>query len=289
MLCPAPFCVSGILNITPDSFATGKGSLPACELSVEQGLAMLDELAALSDIGPGLLDMGAESTRPGAPAVSEVEEQTRLMPVLNALMTARPHSLVSVDTTRAAIARQALLAGAVVINDVSGAERDPALLDVLAEYRPGYVLMHSSGNGGRGGPVGHLPESVNILDHLLNFFEAGLTRLTRAGLPPEHVVLDPGIGFGKTPAQNWAILRGLSLLDTETRLGRPLYLGLSLKSLFGILPGEGSPERRKTATQTAVALCSAAGVRYHRVHHVTDTATTLRVVLQFTKSCGSTV
>lgn len=284
ILCPAPFCIAGILNATPDSFATGHGQQPPPEHSVAQGLTMLDELAAADDLGPGMLDIGAESTRPGAPFVSEDEESARLFPVLRALLAARPEALVSVDTTRAAIAAQALDMGAAVINDVSGLARDQGLLDVLAQYRPGYVLMHSGGTGGKGGVQGDIPEGVDVVDYVLRFFEQQLTLIQRAGLPPEHVVLDPGIGFGKSPTQNWTLLRELVRLDTETRLGRPLYVGLSMKSLFRMLPGEDSPQRRKTATQAAVALCSGRGVRYHRVHHVTETATTLRVCA----ACGNT-
>lgn len=244
---------------------------------------MLDELATIADLGIGMLDIGAESTRPGAPFVSAAEESARLFPVLQALREARPNALISVDTTRAAVAAQALDMGAAVINDVSAMARDPGLLDVLAQYRPGYVLMHSGGTGGKGGVQGEVPEGDDIVTHVLRFFEQQLTVLQQAGLGPEHVVLDPGIGFGKSLAQNCTLLRELASLDTENRLGRPLYVGLSMKSLFRILPGEDSPHRRKIATQAAVALCSGQGVRYHRVHHVTDTATTLRVCA----ACGN--
>lgn len=274
---PAPFCVSGILNVTPDSFATGAGALPPVQTSIAQGLDMLDQLDAMTDIGCGMLDMGAESTRPGAPFVSEAEETARLFPVLQGILSARPKARISVDTTRAAVAAAALQAGAVVINDVSACERDPELLHVLAQYKPGYVLMHSGGTGGKGGLAGTQPTHGDIVFQLLHFFEDQLSRLTCAGLPPEYVVLDPGIGFGKTPEQNWTLLRELARLDTQTRLGRPLYVGLSMKSLFKAPPGTDSPERRKNATQAAVALCSGMGVRYHRVHHVAETATTLRV------------
>lgn len=275
---PAPFCLAGILNITPDSFATGTGALPPVEETVARGLALLADLdftgGGMLDqtaVG-GMLDLGAESTRPGAPFVPAEDEAARLFPVLQGILAARPDALCSIDTTRADIAEKALNMGAVIINDVSACNRDARLTEVLATYKPGYVLTHGGGVGGRSGAE-NLPHH-RLIETVERFFEQELTRLTAAGLPEDRIVLDPGIGFGKTPEQSWKILRELPRLHG---LGRPLYVGLSMKLFFRILAGITEERHRKIATQTAVALLVANGVRYHRVHHVKDCAIALRV------------
>ena len=270
---PAPFCIAGILNLTPDSFSDGKGALAPVSDLLARAFAMLEELDAA---GCGMLDLGAESTRPGSAPVSEDEELRRLLPVLRGIRAKRPDVLLSVDTCRAAVARAALELGAQIINDVSACCRDAALTDALVEYQPGYVLTH----GGKEHFAGIMrmgtpsDDTVPPIAQLLRFFEQELNRLVRAGLKEDRIVLDPGIGFGKTGEENWQILRDIEALNA---LGRPLYVGLSRKSLFGWLldlPTGG----RDTATQVATALLAARGVPYHRVHDVTATAQTLRIV-----------
>ena len=270
---PAPFCIAGILNLTPDSFSDGKGALAPGSDLLARAFAMLEELDAA---GCGMLDLGAESTRPGSAPVSADEELRRLLPVLRGIRAKRPDVLLSVDTCRAAVARAALELGAQIINDVSACCRDAALTDALVEYQPGYVLTH----GGKEHFAGIMrmgtpsDDTVPPIAQLLRFFEQELNRLVRAGLKEDRIVLDPGIGFGKTGEENWQILRDIEALNA---LGRPLYVGLSRKSLFGWLldlPTGG----RDTATQVATALLAARGVPYHRVHDVTATAQTLRIV-----------
>lgn len=262
---PAPFCLAGILNITPDSFATGTGALPAVEDTVARGLALMQDL---ENAGGGMLDLGAESTRPGATFVPAEEEAARLFPVLRGILAARPDALCSIDTTRADIAEKALDMGAVVINDVSACNRDSRLPDVLAEYKPGYVLTHGGGLGGG------KTFDADVTADVARFFERELKRLTASGLPEDRIVLDPGIGFGKTPEQSWQLLRELPRLH---ELGRPLYVGLSMKLFFRLLPGITDAPHRKIATHAAVALLVASGVRYHRVHDVAGCAIALRV------------
>ena len=173
-----------------------------------------------------MLDIGAESTRPFAAPVGAEEETARLLPVLQSLREARPEAFLSVDTFRARTARAALEAGADVINDVSACAWDPELLDVIAEYRPGYVLMHSQGNPQE---MQVAPRYGNVVEDVLTFFEQKLELLTAAGLPEDHIVLDPGIGFGKNREHTKALLQGI---ERFASLGRPLYVGLSRKSLF---------------------------------------------------------
>ena len=265
---PAPFCIAAILNLTPDSFSDGSGALPPATASLDRARLLLDAVEAF---GCGMLDMGAESTRPGSAPVAPEEESARLRPVLKALRKERPDALLSIDTCRAGVAAEALNLGADIINDVSACSRDPGLTEVLAQFKPGYVLTH----GGREHFTGimHMGEE-NPVDALLRFFEREMTRLSRAGLPEEHIVLDPGIGFGKSCEENWRILGGMERLSV---LGRPLYAGISKKSLFGGLLGL-PVEDRGTATQVTTALLAGRGIAIHRVHDAQRTAQTLAIV-----------
>ena len=280
VLGPAPFFLAGIVNVTPDSFFDGGRYLDP-KAAVDQG-------RALAAAGAHILDVGGESTRPGAEPVAEAEELARVIPVIRALARLPLDSpdgpsldgpsldgpspdglslemggfpLISVDTCKARVAHEALAAGAVVVNDVSACRFDPGLLDVLAQHRPGYVLMHSRG---RPETMQQGPRYDDVVGEILTFFEERLGALTRAGLPEANIVLDPGIGFGKLLEHNLAILRGLERFGS---LGRPLYVGLSNKSLWGqllgLLPGE-----RQTATAVALGLLVARGVLVHRVHDV---------------------
>lgn len=270
---PAPFCLIGILNVTPDSFSDG-GSFLNRERAVQHGLELLDE-------GAGMLDIGAESTRPFAAPVGAEEETARLLPVLRSLREARPDAFISVDTFRARTARAALEAGADVINDVSACTWEPELLDVIAEYRPGYVLMHSQGNPQE---MQVAPRYGNVVEDILAFFEQKLELLTAAGLPEDHIVLDPGVGFGKNREHTEALLQGI---ERFASLGRPLYVGLSRKSLFREILGLERVEERSEPTRLAVALLAARGIPYHRVHEVAGCARALQLVRAMTPGFSS--
>lgn len=270
---PAPFCLIGIVNVTPDSFYDG-GRYARPEQAVQRGLTLLDE-------GAHMLDLGAESTRPGAAPLGDSPERirtveaARLLPVVAALRTARPQAVLCVDTCHASTARQALELGAGVVNDVSACERDPALLEVLATFRPGYVLMHGGDKGGATGTDSGAPGTV--VDRVLRFFERQMTRLVRAGLPETHIVLDPGVGFGKTNSESVELFSSITRLQS---LGRPVYMGLSMKSLFGELLGLPLADRGE-ATRMATTLLAERGVRYHRVHDVAAAATALGLLQWF--------
>ncbi|MBO6170549.1 MAG: dihydropteroate synthase, partial [Desulfovibrio sp.] len=172
-----------------------------------------------------------------------------------------PAAVVSVDTYHAATAAAALDMGATVINDISGCSFDPGLADVLAQYRPGYVLTHSQG---RPTTMQDAPRYDDVRRDVREFFERGLARLVRAGLPEDRIALDPGIGFGKTMQHN---LELLAHPEDWLSLGRPVLMGLSRKSLFGGLLGL-PPQQRGTATAVATALLGVRGVFWHRVHDV---------------------
>ena len=263
VLCPAPWCLAGILNLTPDSFSDGGRWLDP-QQALAHGLSLLAD-------GAGMLDLGAESTRPGARPISPTEEQARLLPVLHALRREAPEALLSVDTRCADTARRALEAGAAVLNDVSACGADPVLTEVLAAFKPGYVLMHSQGEPQT---MQRDPHYTDVVEEVYTFFARQLERLTRAGLPENRVVLDPGIGFGKRAEHSFALLRHL---DRLAALGRPLYIGLSMKSLFGTLLDLPLAARGEPTLQ-ATALLAARGVRYHRVHDVAGARRALRLV-----------
>ena len=268
MVEPAPFCLVGIVNVTPDSFSDGGKFLDA-DAAITHGRQLAAD-------GAGMLDIGAESTRPFAEPVSESEEIARLLPVLRTLRQEFPELPLSVDTFKAGTARAALDAGADIINDVSALTQDPALLDVLVEYCPGYVLMHTQGNPQT---MQLAPHYNDVVGEILAFFEAGLSRLVKAGLPENRVVLDPGIGFGKNREHTEQLLKGL---ERFASLGRPLYVGLSRKSMFREILGLERIEDRAEPTRQAVALLAARGIPYHRVHDVAGCAMALRLVRAMT-------
>ncbi|WFS61314.1 dihydropteroate synthase [Pseudodesulfovibrio thermohalotolerans] len=262
VLGPAPFFIAGIVNVTPDSFYDG-----GTHADTVSGVAHALELARQ---GAHILDVGGESTRPYSDSVDEAEELRRVLPVIEGLIEARTHSVISVDTYKAKVAARCLEAGAAIINDVSGFRFEPELLDVLAEYKPGYVLMHSLG---RPEDMQDEPRYGDVVSEIMAFFEERLAVLGNAGLPLDRVVLDPGIGFGKKLEHNLTILREIERFH---KLGLPIYMGLSNKSLWqGLLGLEVG--QRCNATQAATALLAAKGVPIHRVHEVELTRQTLTI------------
>jgi len=250
--------VAGIVNVTPDSFFDG-GRFLDPQAALAQGRELVQA-------GAHILDVGGESTRPGAAPVTEADELARVVPVIEALAgLSDPDKgespTLSVDTYKARVAVAALGAGAFIVNDISACRFDPELLDVLAQHKPGYVLMHSLG---RPGTMQQDPRYTDVVGEIMDFFEQRLSALTKAGLPEASIVLDPGIGFGKLLEHNLAILRGLERFGA---LGRPLFVGLSNKSLWGQLLGL-APGQRQNATAVATGLLVARGVLVHRVHEV---------------------
>ena len=269
----APFLVAGIVNVTPDSFSDG-GLYFSPEEASSRCRALIKE-------GAAIIDLGGESTRPGAAPAGAEKELGRLLPAITACVAMRDAARgydfhVAVDTWRAATAAAALEAGVDIINDVSGASFDRGMAEVLGQFKPGYVLMHTpappkvmqkrTGYGGY----------ASVTDAVFAFFEKNMNRLVAAGLPEENIVLDPGIGFGKTVEQNLELLRGISRFFA---LDRPLYVGISRKSLFGDLLGL-AVENRDAATQVATALLAQKGVYIHRVHDVAGALAALRLVAE---------
>ena len=186
-------------------------------------------------------------------------------------------TLLSVDTWRADVARAALEAGADVVNDISACAWEPALREIVAEFKPGYVLMHCL-PGTTPGTMQNAPHYDDVTGEVLRFFETQMELLTKAGLPEDRIALDPGIGFGKSVEHNCALLEGMERIQA---LGRPVLLGVSNKSLFGKLLGL-KVEERGEATRICTALLAARGVRHHRVHDVLAARQALVLTEHFT-------
>ena len=247
--------VMGVINVTPDSFS-GDGLGRDVQAAVEQAVRFEGE-------GADFLDIGAESTRPGHQPVPEAEELARLLPPLEAV-AARVSIPVSVDTWKSGVARAALDAGACIINDVWGLKADPAIAAVAAERGAGLALMHNL--------RGHVYD--NLLDDIVSGLQRSANTALAAGVPRANLIVDPGIGFGKTADQNIEVLRDLGRLK-DLRL--PLLVGTSRKSTIGRLMGGLPPEERVEGTAATVALSIAGGADIVRVHDVREMARVCRV------------
>ncbi|HET7726970.1 MAG TPA: dihydropteroate synthase [Candidatus Limnocylindrales bacterium] len=242
--------VMGVLNVTPDSFS-GDGLLAGSEAGVVRAV---DHASRMVADGADILDIGGESTRPGHHPVDADEERRRVVPVVAAVRAALPAIPISIDTTKAAVADAALDAGADVINDVHGTRGDAELFAVAARRRVPIVLMHGRPEADHG----------DVVPEVLAELEAALDAAVAAGVPDAQLLVDPGIGFGKTPDQNLALLARLGELRA---LGRPIVLGTSRKSTLGLLTGL-PPAERVEATVATTVLGVAAGVDIVRVHDV---------------------
>ena len=250
--------VMGILNVTPDSFS-GDGLLRSRDhvgAAIEQARRMVDE-------GADLLDIGGESTRPGHAPVDAAEEIGRVVPIVAAVAKAFPHVPLSIDTTKVVVAEAALAAGAHLLNDVWGTKRDPAMAELAAHARVPLLVMHNREE----------PRYDDVVREVVDDLAAALERAERAGVPPSDLLVDPGIGFGKTADHNVALLRHLDALRS---LGRPILLGTSRKSTIGRIL-DLPPEDRLEGTLATTALGIAAGVDLVRVHDVQANVRVARV------------
>jgi len=249
--------VMGILNVTPDSFSDG-GLYRALEAAEAHALALQEE-------GADLVDVGGESTRPGHTPVEAEEEQRRVLPVIERL-AGRLHVPISIDTYKAATAERALKLGASIVNDVWGLQRDPAMAGVAAEHGAMVIVMHNR--------EGIDPE-INILDDMKRFFDRSLEIARRAGIPDWQIVLDPGIGFGKSWEQHLEALRRLPEIRA---LGFPVLVGVSRKSLLGRIHDSKVPPRERLFGSIASHVMAIAyGADIVRVHDVRQHVEACRV------------
>ena len=259
---PRPALVMGVVNVTPDSFSDG-GQFFDRQQAIEHAFSLVRE-------GADIIDIGGESTRPGAPSVPEDEELRRVLPVLEevAAQTTLP---ISVDTQKPAVARAALKAGAAIINDIAANRASPEMWEIAAESGAGYVLMHMQGTP----QTMHLaPKYDDVAADVSAFFAERLQRARDSGLAMEQVVLDPGIGFGKTVKNNLQLLQALDRFKVHQR---PLLLGVSRKSFIGKLVGGEVNERGPGSLACAVwAILN--GVQLIRTHDVAATVQAVRMI-----------
>jgi dihydropteroate synthase len=254
--------IMGVINVTPDSFSDG-GRLFDPKQAVEAGLRMADE-------GADLIDIGGESTRPGADPIDETEEQRRVVPVIGGLAGAGVP--ISVDTYRASTAAAALAAGAALVNDISGLRYDPALAGVVATSGAAIVLMHTRG---RSREMYQQASYHDVIGEVLDELRQSLAFAASAGIHSDHLIIDPGLGFAKEAVHSYEVLAGLSAF---AELGRPLLVGPSRKSFLAKpLGGPVPPPERDWATAAAVTAAVLGGAHIVRVHAVREMLQVVRV------------
>ncbi|WP_009961179.1 dihydropteroate synthase [Verrucomicrobium spinosum] len=253
--------IMGVLNVTPDSFSDG-GRFFGTTLAVERGMEMAED-------GADVLDVGGESTRPGAEPVNVADEIKRVVPVISELR-GRTRALISIDTMKPEVAREAVAAGADIVNDVNGL-REPGMLEAVAGTSAGVIVMHMQGTPRT---MQAQPYYRDVVQDVRDFFVERLDTLARAGIDPLRVALDPGFGFGKTLAHNLELLNGLDQLRMEDR---PFVLGVSRKSMLGTLLGDSRLEHRAWPTVALTSWMRESGGEIIRVHDVKPNAQAMRM------------
>jgi len=263
-------CVMGILNITPDSFSDGGRFF-----NTETALIHAEKMARA---GADIIDIGGESTRPFSDPVSPEEEADRVLPVIEKLL-ARIDIPISIDTTRASVARQALGAGAAVVNDISGLRVDPDIAEVAARHGAPLILMHMKGTPKT---MQAHPQYDNLIHEVRAFLETAIATAQAAGVPKNSIIADPGIGFGKTISHNLCLINRLGAFEP---LDVPILVGSSRKSFIrSLLKKNGQPDidptlpQVETGTQATVAAAILRGAHIVRVHDVESTVATARIV-----------
>ncbi len=246
--------VVGVINVTPDSFSDGGQCL-------EPGAAVL-KAVEFQKAGADILDIGAESSRPGAPFITAEEEMARLAPVLKAVLkeTGLP---VSVDTVKAKVAKFSLEQGVCIVNDVSGLKGDPDMAEVVARFKAGLVIMHRRGDSRT---MQQLTHYENVVENVLEELEESIDMALKAGISYEQIVVDPGIGFAKTKEQSLSLIKHLGSFQ---KFERPILIGPSRKSFIGEITGK-RPQERLFGTAASVALSVERGARMIRVHDVRE-------------------
>ena len=255
--------VMGIVNVTPDSFSDG-GKFFSPEVAISHASKLITQ-------GADIIDIGGESTRPGAEQVSESEELKRVIPVIEKIRTDNPTILISIDTTKASVAKHAVEAGADIINDVSGLSFDNNMIGIVESFNIPVVIMHMKGNPQN---MQLNPEYKDIVNEILDFFKMKIKIAIQSGINRSMIILDPGIGFGKTVEHNFELL---SRLNEFNVLELPIMIGPSRKSFIGItldLP----PEDRIEGTAAAVSAGVMNGASIVRVHDVKSMKRVVRII-----------
>jgi dihydropteroate synthase len=259
---PGPVVI-GILNVTPDSFSDGGNFL-------DPGAAA-EHAASLLDEGAGIIDVGGESTRPGSDPVPQEEEVRRVVPVISRIIAARPEAVISVDTYRSATAAAALDAGASIVNDVTALRGDPRMISVVAEARCPVILMHMQGEPKT---MQSEPRYTDVVREVKDFLRSRAEHAVATGVSQENIIVDPGIGFGKSLDHNLVLLRDLeSIVD----LGFPVLVGASRKSFIGSITGVQAAADRVFGTVATTVLAYEKGATLFRVHDVRANSEALAV------------
>jgi dihydropteroate synthase len=259
---PGPVAV-GILNVTPDSFSDGGNFL-------DPGAAA-EHAASLLDEGAGIIDVGGESTRPGSDPVPQEEEVRRVVPVISRIIAARPEAVISVDTYRSATAAAALDAGASIVNDVTALRGDPRMISVVAEARCPVILMHMQGEPKT---MQSEPRYTDVVREVKDFLRSRAEHAVATGVSQENIIVDPGIGFGKSLDHNLVLLRDLeSIVD----LGFPVLVGASRKKFIGSITGVQAAADRVFGTVATTVLAYEKGATLFRVHDVRANSEALAV------------
>jgi len=254
--------VLGIVNVTPDSFSDG-GHHADTDAAIRHGLALVAE-------GADLLDVGGESTRPGAVPVGDAEELRRVLPVIRGLAAQTPVP-ISIDTRHATVAEAALAAGATIINDVEAGRSDPRMWTLVRDAKAAYICMHMQGDPQT---MQASPSYTDVTAEIIGFLKSRLAALTASGVDPEGVVLDPGFGFGKTVSHNLELLRRIGEFSG---IGRPVLVGISRKGFIGRVTG-GDPLQRVAGGLVGTIWAALAGARIFRTHDVGETVRALRML-----------
>jgi dihydropteroate synthase len=265
------FTVMGVVNVTPDSFSDG-GLYLDPETAIAHGLTLEAE-------GAAILDIGGESTRPGSQGVSADEELRRVLPVFEGLVDAGAGVQLSIDTSKARVAAAALASGATLVNDVTALRGDPEMADVIAAAHAGVCLMHMLGIPRT---MQRDPRYHDVVSEIKAFLEERMVVAIAAGIEEERMILDPGIGFGKTIEHNLELLRRL---DELVAIGRPVLIGTSRKSFLGRITGREHPADRLAGTIASCVIAYERGAQLFRVHEVAPVVDALKVTAATVAPC----
>ncbi len=263
--------IMGILNVTPDSFSDG-GAYPSTKSAVDRALIMVEQ-------GAKIIDIGGESTKPGSERVPPIEQKRRIIDVISQLKKVIPSNiLISVDTTSSEVAQAAIDLGVEMINDVSGGTDDEKMMPLIAQNNLYYCIMHMQGSPKT---MQDNPTYENVIEEIKSFLMAQAIKLTELGLEKNKIILDPGIGFGKTTNHNLEILNNLEIFSS---LGFNTLLGASRKRLFSEISKENNPEDRISGTCATSALGVVAGINIFRVHDVWQNKQAIDVAFNIKKA-----
>ncbi len=259
----------GVLNVTPDSFSDG-----GMYLNLEKALLHVEKM--ISE-GADIIDIGGESSRPGAEPVSEKEELRRVLPIIKAVRNKFPQILISVDTYKSSVAKASIEAGADIINDISAMRFDDNMVKVVKKYNTPVVLMHMKGTPRN---MQKNPQYKDVVAELMDFFSERINFALKNGIKKENIIIDPGIGFGKNLEHNLSILKNI---DKFLKFNVPVLLGASRKSYIGMITNENNPQKRIYGTIATNLFAFSKGIKFFRIHDIYEHKQALDVFIAINK------